>query len=173
MKRPKLYYVPGMISLLVLPVLFYMYQPVEKKQNVLKFVLLEGDLQQPELGLIYYTRSYFMAGLKGKKINTVYYDENHDLNAKKLKFIAQEALKLKFYNDTTQVIKVRLTNETTYNEFVQLVNAMYKNEQKRYSLLDNDFYILGDWPPEPEEVRLPFFICGNSNLHEEYYKPYG
>lgn len=156
MKRPKLFYVPGMISLLVVPVLFYVYQPVQKKQTILKFVLPNEDNAYTSV----------KAHLKGKKINKVYYDDDHDLNAQKLEFIGQEALKLKFYYDTMQVIKVRLSDETTYNEFVQLVNVMYKNKQKRYTWLDNDFYILGDRPPEPE---VTYFICGTVPLLVEYH----
>jgi hypothetical protein len=129
MKRPKLLYTPGLISLLVVPVLFYIYQPAPiKTQTVIKFYVPKDDYQLPNrLG---YTRSLIKANLKGKKINTVYLNENHALNAKKLEFIAREALKLKFYNDTTQVIKVHFSDETTYNEFIQLVNIMYKDLHK-------------------------------------------
>jgi hypothetical protein len=157
-KRPKLFYTPGMISLLVVPVLLYTYQPGPKKHNILTFIL-------PNEENIY---TSVKAQLKGKKINKVYYDEDHDLNAGKLEFIAQEALKLKFYNDTTQVIKVRLSAETTYNEFVQLVNAMYKNKQKRYTLLGDDFYILGERPPEPDADIIPLtFECTSGRYRVE------
>jgi biopolymer transport protein ExbD len=157
MKRPKLFYTPGMISLLVVPVLFYLYQPIEKKQTVLKLSIPMEDKPSP-YGLRF-SRSVVMAGLKGKKINTVYYNEDHDLNARKLEFIEQEALKLQFYHDTTQVIKVHLSSKTNYGEFVQLVNAMYKDNHKRYAWLDDDFYIYGEEPPAPE-------------IHEIHYATY-
>jgi hypothetical protein len=161
MKRPKLFYIPGMISLLVVPVLFYMYQPIEKKQTVLKFVLPTDDLSSSPY-FLKYSRLTVMGKLRGKKINTVYYNEDHSLNAKKLEFIAQEALKLKFYNDSSQVIKVRLSAETTYGEFVQLVNAMYRDKQKRYTLLGDDFYIFGEDPPEPNtNIDLPCLLCND------------
>jgi hypothetical protein len=150
MKRPKLFYVPGMISLLVVPVLFYVYQPVQKKQTILKFVLPNEDNAYTSV----------KAHLKGKKINTVYYDDDHDLNAQKLEFIGQEALKLKFYHDTTQVIKVHLSADNTYGEFVQLVNIMYKDNHNRYTLLGDDFYIFGEYPPQPEVYQ---FKCGLEN----------
>ena len=149
MKRPKLFYTPGMISLLVVPVLFYMYQPTVKRQTVLKLFVPSEDKPSPYLR---FSRSVVLAGLKGKKINTVYYDEDHSLNARRLEFIEQEALKLKFYNDTTQIIKVHFSNETTYNEFIQVLNIMYKNGHKRYTLLDNDIYDLGEPPPDPESM---------------------
>jgi biopolymer transport protein ExbD len=158
MKRPMLFYTPGLISLLVVPVLFYMYQPSVKKQTVLKLFIPTEDKPSP-YGL-WFSRSTVIAGLNGKKINTVYLDGDHTLNATKLEFIAGDALKLKFYHDTTQVIKVRFSDETTYNEFVQVVNIMHKDSHKRYALLDNDFYIFGETPPEPQEFSM---ICGLRN----------
>jgi hypothetical protein len=156
MKRPKLFYIPGMLSLLVVPVLFYFYQPVIKTPTVLKLFIPADD----KLPNQYRFSSHSLkAQLKGKKINTVYLNGDHKLNAQKLEFIAYEALKLEFYNDTTQIIKVRFTDEATYGEFTQLVNIMYRDDHKRYALLENDFYILGDPPPEPEVI---LYECGNS-----------
>lgn len=127
--------------------MFYVLQPSIKPQTVIKF-FVPADYQSN------YSRYSVTASLKGKKINTVYLDEHHPLNARKLEFVAGEALKLKFYHDTTQVIKVRFSDETTYNEFVQLVNILYKDLHKRYALLDNDFYIFGETPPEPPEFQM-------------------
>jgi len=164
-KRPKLFYTPGMISLLVLPVLFYMYQPAEKKQNVLKLTIPQEDQpEEPSPFIMRFSRAAVMAELRGKKINTVYYDEDHSLNARKLEFIEHEALKLKFYHDTTQVIKVHLSADNTYGELVQLINAMYKNKQKIYALLDNDFYIFGEYPPIPDTDTIPYFTCGGGYM---------
>jgi hypothetical protein len=163
-KRPKLFYIPGMISLLVVPVLFYFFQPTPKKQTVLKiFVTREDRPEDRTSTILSFSRSAVMAELKGKKIKTVYYDEDHELNARKLEFIAQEALKLKFYHDTTQVIKVRLSSETTYGEFVQLINIMYKDKHKRYAWLDDDFYIFGEEPPASEMPSLPYkcLLCND------------
>src|SRR5690348_3541427 len=103
MKRRKLFYVPGMISLLVVPVLFYFYQPVIKTPTLLRLSVPNDDSSPDRYT---FSRYVVKAALKGKKINTVYLDGNHSLNVKKLEFIGYEALKLKFYNDTTQIIKV-------------------------------------------------------------------
>ncbi len=156
-----LFYTPGLISLMVVPVLFYILQPSIKTQTVIKFVVPKDDYQSPNR--FGFTRSAAIAALKGKKINTVYLDENHGLNTRKLEFITREALKQKFYHDTTQVIKVRLSAETTYGEFVQLVNIMIKDGHKRYGLLDNDFYIFGEEPPEPPKPQKSYIICGSYN----------
>jgi hypothetical protein len=152
-KRPKLFYTPGMISLLVVPVLFYFYQPVIKYKTQIKFILPKDDHRSPDS--FGYTNSMVKAYLKGKKINTVYLGYQDILNDKKFEFIAQEALKLKFYHDTTQVIKVHLSEETTYGEFVQLVNIMVRDRLKRYSWMDDDFYIFGEEPPHSEEPPQP------------------
>jgi biopolymer transport protein ExbD len=170
MKRPKLLYTPGLISLLVVPVLFYFLQPPIKKQTVISILVPKED-HQSSYGLGF-SRVSVTAALKSKKINTVYFDGDHKLNARKLEFVAKEALKLKFYHDTTQVIKVRLSAETTYNEFVQLVNIMHKDSHKRYALLDDDFYIFGEEPPELELPPIPYqcLLC-NDVIHTLKIQP--
>ncbi|MBO9203572.1 MULTISPECIES: hypothetical protein [Niastella] len=139
MKRPKLFYIPGIISLLVIPVLFYYIfsLPVINRQPEIRFFIPKEEWVRPYL--------------KKKKINTVYLDDNHSFNDEKLAFIGQEAQKLMFYHDTTQVIKVVFSDKSTYGEFIQLINLMQKNSIKRYVLLNNGFYIFGDPPPEPPE----------------------
>jgi hypothetical protein len=151
MKRRKLFYVPGMISLLVVPVLFYFYQPVMKTSTLLRLVV-PNDESSP--GQYRFSRYAVKAALRGKKINTVYLSGDRKLNAKKLDFIAYEALKLKFYHDTTQIIKVHFTDEETYGEFVQLVNIMHRDDHKRYAWVDDDFYIFGE--PLPESLYLSY-----------------
>jgi len=56
---------------------------------------------------------------------------------------------------------VKFSPETTYGEFVQLVNIMNRDDHKRYAWLDDDFYILGDPPPGPESELEAIRICGN------------
>lgn len=152
MKRPKLFYIPGMLSLLVVPVLFYRYQAdIGKTLTVLRLFVPSDDNSPDQYK---FSRYALKAELKGKKINTVYLNGNRVLNAKKLDFIAYESLKLMYYHDTSQVMHVKFTQETMYGEFVQLVNIMHRDDHKRYVWLDDDFYILGDPPPDPNDIRL-------------------
>ena len=146
MKRPKLFYTPGMISLLVLPVLLYIYQPSIKEYTVLRFILPKDDSQSPSHSG--YTYSVVSDVLKGKKIHTIYLGEHNDVNEKKLALFAREALKLKFYSDTTQVVGVYLSEESTYGNFVQLVNIMVRDKHKRYTLIGDYFYVFSEVPTE-------------------------
>lgn len=158
MKRRKLFYVPGMLSLLVVPVLLYLYQPTIKKQTCIR--LFVPTDRKPMEGTDYFSRYAVMDHIKRKKVNTVYLDDDHSLNNTKLNFIGQETLRLKFYNDTTQVIKVHLDDEVTYNDFIQLMNVMLISEQKRYALIDNDLYIFGEAPPDPPGIKIQTWVCG-------------
>ena len=152
MKRPKLFYIPGMLSLLIVPMLFYRYQAdIGKTQTVLRLFVPTDDNSPNQYK---FSRYAVKAALKGKKINTVYLNGNRELNAKKLDFIAYEGLKLIYYHDTSQILHVKFTPETTYGEFVQLVNIMQKDGHKRYAWLDDDFYIFGDPPPDPNAIPL-------------------
>jgi len=152
MKRPKLFYTPGLISLLVVPVLFYRYQSdIGKTLTVLRLFVPTEDNSPDQYR---FSRYAVKAQLKGKKVNTVYLNGDRRLNAKKLDFIAYEALKLTYYHDTSQILHVVFTAETTYGEFVQLVNIMHRDDHKRYAWLDDDFYIFGDPPPDPNAIPV-------------------
>jgi hypothetical protein len=168
MKRPKLFYIPGMLSLLVVPVLFYLYQPDVKSSTVLRLFIPTDDNSPSQYS---FSRYAVKAQLKGKKINTVYLNGDRRLNAKKLDFIAYEALKLKYYHDTSQILHVKFTAETTYGEFVQLVNIMHKDDHKRYAWLDDDFYILGEPPPDPNAIPLYSGPYGPDVIMTEKVKP--
>jgi hypothetical protein len=61
-----------------------------------------------------------------------------------------EGRRIKYTHDTTSVIKVHINEENTYGQFVELVNMMLKDVQKRYFLYRDDFYILGEPPLNAE-----------------------
>jgi hypothetical protein len=67
---------------------------------------------------------------------------------KRFEFIRMEARRLKYTYDTVHILKIHFTEENTYGQFVQLVSIMQEDHHKRYVLYKDDFYILGESPPE-------------------------
>jgi hypothetical protein len=62
-------------------------------------------------------------------------DGDRETNQKKIELIKYEARKLKYTKDTTTVINISLTNETTYSELVQLIDLCYADKHKRFTLI--------------------------------------
>ncbi|MES2332841.1 MAG: hypothetical protein V4539_24745 [Bacteroidota bacterium] len=76
----------------------------------------------------------------------------------RLDIIRLHALQIKYSCDTNTVIKVHLRDNTTYGEFISLLDMMLAGKHKRYMFYQNNFYIV---PPRPddcleEEQDLPF-----------------
>jgi len=92
--------------------------------------------------------------LKKKKIMQITLDEKHEQNEKKLVFFRHEARRIKYFNDNSIVIKVSFTNETTYQEVIDLLNILIADEHPRYALVGNDFYVFGELP----EIKPPKYI---------------
>lgn len=158
MKRKKLYYLPGMISLLGLPVLLLLFLPEEKPSPVaLKMFLPKDTINN------YSYRNYTINdAIKNKKITTVnlwhFYGPREDyfLNAKK-DFITREIERLQFTNDTNSVLKIQFGEENTYGDFVWVVYQAQIYRMKRYTFIKNAFYLFADEPPVENSVE---FLCG-------------
>lgn len=69
---------------------------------------------------------------------------------KRMDFIRMEARRLKYTCDTTHILKVHFSDENTYGQFIQLVSIMQQDIHKRYAFYEDDFYILGEPPPDIE-----------------------
>lgn len=71
-----------------------------------------------------------------------------------MNYVRLEAQRVKHFYDTTHIIKVHFLEEATYGQFVELVNMMSIGMHKRYMFYQDDFYILGEAPPEPVDSSL-------------------
>jgi hypothetical protein len=111
MKRKKIYYVPGAISLLGLPLLFLLFMPKEEVHPRYVKFMLPSDRKSDTKNIIRYSRDYFYKSIKNKKIiqidlNKEYLPQEMYLFNAKLNFISREIEKLEFTNDTSAIIKI-------------------------------------------------------------------
>ena len=67
-------------------------------------------------------------------------------NQKRLDFIRFEARRLKYTNDTNQIIKVFIPYSSKYGTFLSLLYIMNEDQHKRYFEYQNWFYIFGEAP---------------------------
>src|ERR1700761_4779808 len=145
MTRGEKYYVPGMISLLGLPILLWIYAPHQKPQpNVLQvFSPYEG----PDTSLYRFSKFSFLQTTKNKKLLCVDLSDpapsrNKDISARKLNFISQEIERMQFFYDTSVVLKIKFGDSNTYGQFVWLINQAKLHQVKRYAFFDAAFFLL-------------------------------
>jgi hypothetical protein len=159
MRKGKLYYVPGLISLLGLPILLYFLGPREPGILTTMTIWLPTDDMKPDPpGMIRFSKWRTYQLLKHKKIVTVDLNENeymqgtplHDfVYLKKLDFIAAEIARRQFTHDTGSVLKIRLGSNNTYGDFVWVFNQAHVYGIRRFTFVDDAYFLFTTPPPEP------------------------
>ena len=150
MRRKRLLYVPGLISLVLLPILLIAFGPEDRISPVsLRFFVPKDDsVQTPN---ITYSKYTVRQALQNKEIVKVYLWD--DLNSSlcshhnaKLNFIEQEIARLQYTSDTIHVLQIELGDYNTYDDFVYLINLAILYHVKRFAWMDNSFYIFANDP---------------------------
>ena len=149
MKRTKLYYTPGMISLIGLPFLIFFFYARFKPLASISIVLTDDRITEDNL-ILRYSKYNFYKFIADKKVNKVdlrmnYLTQDSILNAK-LNSIKREIWRLKSTGDSTAVLEVILGDSNTYGQFIWLVNQALIYQMKRWVPVDNKFYFLNSSP---------------------------
>ncbi|WP_207491480.1 hypothetical protein [Aridibaculum aurantiacum] len=160
MKRKRIYYVPGLISLIGLPIMFFLC-PIEDpvQPNALRILLPRDEV--PKNSEPVFSRDFVLENLKSKKITRVYLESfngyypeerGRNLAIHQRAFIESEIKRLQFSRDTTTALQVVLDEEASYNDFVALVNLTAVYDIKRWAYLDDNFIFWANDPPPPPIV---------------------
>lgn len=152
--RKKIYYVPGLISLIFLPIIFFAILPSTKTFTVFNYVVPTSSKTTSTWA---YSGENFMKQMSKKKIITFYLSNDHEFTKEEFTIIKLEVLKSKFTCDTNHVIAIHFSDSLYYGEFIRLLNMMYKYQFKRYGEWKNIFYIFGEEPPDPNEIQ-PIYL---------------
>ena len=147
MKRKKIYYVPGLISLLGLSIICVLIvikgsQPRPHDQRPYR-LLIPSPNKLPNLS---FSENAFLQNIKRKKTFEVDLDE---LDTLKRSFIKRKIEDLQYLHDTTAIVKVNFLDSNTFGDFMWLLTQMHTYKVKRYAFFNNTFYILGNEPPAP------------------------
>jgi hypothetical protein len=166
--QPKQLYIPGMFSLLfIFPVYYYVTKPYTNYQYVITHFV---PSDRTDTGISYgFTVAVVLDAIKHKEQIRFWLDGDKFLNKKKLQMIQEESLKQKFTYDTSRLISVVLNEQSTYSDFVALLNMCLINDVKRYVWVRDTFYILAEPPPLAEDDSLANYVCGTS-FYTSYHK---
>lgn len=150
MKRgKKLYYAPGVISLIGIWSFYFHFQNRFKSRPETSLII---NVPKENNNYFQYSTGYFKKLIASKKQIKLELNEDRETNQKKIEFIKYEARKIKYTKDTNSVISISLTNETTYGEFVKLLNLCYADDHKLFVLFKKSFLIFGEYPPTPKDT---------------------
>ena len=153
-KRRGRYYVPGLVSIIGLPILLFFYWPKETVSPTYLKLFLPTD-RKDDPGMIRFSKGTVYKSLQGKKTITIDLDVERfcgeDSRIKyifyqKLHFISQEIERLEFTNDTSTVLKIQFGTNNTYGDFVWVLNELFLYKVKRYAFVDDNFIVFADPP---------------------------
>lgn len=135
-KRKNIFYLPGMFSLLIIPVVFWYYGSNYIKENdyrVLDFNMPPKDYFET------YPEEDYKVNYNCEEVNVpINFSQETEENFFEIIKNLQEK------NIDKSGVKFQLTSENTYNDIIKLLNLMEKTEQGRYlfDFKDDYFYVL-------------------------------
>lgn len=149
--RKKLFYIPGVISLIGLPIIIFLFFPEPKLDYRCFKLYIPSDEKSPKDGIPIFSKFSVYSSIKGKKIERVQLhnqgldkDNEEYCHYEKLKFINDELKRLQFINDTSTVLKVEFYDESNFEDFIYVLNKARIYGYKRYAYIDDCIYFLPD-----------------------------
>jgi hypothetical protein len=145
--KRKLYFVPGLISLIALFISFKL--SINKIQPKLySYISLNVPKETKDMSHSSFSSYWIEQQIKNKKQIVLTLDADEINNRKKFELIKYEARKLKYTQDTSTVLRIKFTNDINYGTLVRLIDLCYTDQHKRFVLLKNSFVIFGESPPK-------------------------
>jgi hypothetical protein len=156
-KRKKIFYVPGMISLVLIPLFcFYHFYKVDAFKTYSSLEFSVPDKQ--------YFEKYKVKDLRKYKVFYFNNKKSRELEQlKELRFFARDIIK---NYDTINGAKIQFGSKTDYDTFVSVINIMLEEDMPTWGLFnDYEIYALGNAKPKLNIKRS--FICGTSTYSKE------
>ncbi|CAA9196751.1 hypothetical protein Flavo103_15310 [Flavobacterium collinsii] len=155
-KRKKIFYVPGMISLILIPLFcFYHFYKVGafKVFGVLDISLVP-DKEEFEKYKVKDLRKYRDFIFNG--------DKTQELKLQELRYFVRDLVK-KY--DTVNGAKIHFGSKTDYNTFVNVIDILKVEEVPTWAPYKDDIYVLASAKPKPKKDRR--FFCGTPKYSRE------
>ena len=154
MQPKKIIYVPGLISLLGLPLLLLFFGPEDYKYKNSLRIFLPTDEMSPDSLQTKFSRFGVYQTLENKKLVQInlwdtdrHYNDRWGISTIKKIFIEREMQRLQFTNDTTIALKIEFASPNTYAEFIHVINLTIVYDIRRWAFVDNSFYLFPNPPP--------------------------
>ncbi len=161
--KSRIYYVPGVISLLVLPFIFYYFVNQHFRNSIVYAIpIVWADtvflktLSESTPGLIKQfppLRHYTIISFNGDQLNNF-----------KLQSARESARRMLQHQDTLSGLHFQFTDSATYGSFVHSIDMLRSEGAKTYMPLDNNlwiYYLPHDTTTYVEDI--PIFTCGYFN----------
>jgi hypothetical protein len=132
-KRKKIFYVPGMISLIFIPLFcFYHFYKVDafKVEGGINLVLPYKDVFD----------EYKVATIRKYKVFEYNGGKSEEKTLKEMKFFLR---KLQVNKDTLHGIRMHFGSEGTYRAFINSVDILIAENAPTWTIRNNDIYVLG------------------------------
>lgn len=159
MRRKKLFYVPGLISLIGLPILLLLFGPEEEiRQRAVRLFIPYDEPKNEDAAR--FSKASVYESIKGKNIIAIHgheisYDELENFRYnRKMSFIGSELERLQFTHDTNTVLKIEFDEENAYADFIHVLNLAILYNVRRYAFVDNSFFLLPNAHPTHEKIYL-------------------
>ncbi|MNS22533.1 hypothetical protein D3C86_748560 [compost metagenome] len=156
-KRKKIFYVPGMISLVLIPLICMVYfcttdAFVEKGCIDVSFPSDSLMIKQ----FLSVERKYKVYSFNSSEIS-----ESADLSNLQLGL-----RKMKRENDTINGIKIHLGNNMDYEVYVRILDILSIEQMPNYLQYNDDFFVLMMPKPRTDKSlkKVKFFVCGSTDV---------
>jgi len=172
MKRRKIYYVPGMISLIFLPILCVWYLNEHKNvQRCIELCAPERYIPNKNDGRLHFDttllslpenkRKYINFKMNGNFIN----DENE------LTSFNNHVLDIVENEDTINGLHITFEDNAKYNTFIKVIDICKKDSfRPSYLFYDNEFwYFHREWNDSIKKVIKDRFKNSKSNSHSDFF----
>jgi len=159
-KRKKIFYVPGMISLVLIPLFcfyhFYKVDAFEVPRAMNLSIPVGNDFEE-----------YKIASLRKYK---VFNFDGSDLEKKKLNEMKLYLRKLRIEKDTVNGIKMHFDSKSYYQTFITTLDILVEEDAPTWAINDNDIYVLGTsntYKKVKDTIEYQRMNCNTSALMAE------
>lgn len=164
MKPRRIYYVPGMISLMLLPVsiiLFLQYKDIAHQYYALQ---INWSYNGPKE-----FKEHYISNLENKKYTHIRMGEDKTNNAIRLNFAQLEIRDLFGRSDSVHGINFHFEDQTPYETFVRVIEMLTTEKIQTYYGNGSDIWVFNYTVPPLAESQGPYspityqFVCGTRN----------
>ena len=145
-KSRKLYYVPGIISLIVLPIVFYYYciSTFKKEERIIQVAFLSSVKNSHNYPESYMRNDTTLLSLPGIRRNylDIEISGNEIQDKHKLDLFRLQIRKLINDWDTINGIHLIFLENSKYGAFIEALNICEKEGAFRYALFENNLWVL-------------------------------
>lgn len=163
-KHRKLFYVPGMISLIVLPL------------TCLWFINSRGYLKEYKAMNYYIDESYCNKKIKESPKsylrNNLLFEFNSSIDNERLKLVKleNELRKLNKSNDSINGLRLHFGKKTSYELFIRVLDILAIEKAETYYQIKDDLFVLGNIKrPSTNVNNIKGFECGYAYANREFF----